>query len=164
MMRFIRLSNGRIKALEDFELYDGHTITAGTLGGHIASARSLAQTGNSWVFPGAVIADNAYVSGNAVIEPSFSNPSLMSENIALVGASMNQQALAALTGTLTERDKGASYFNHQNAALYTWDGIKFVQTRLTLRDAGRTYFNPENNVIHRWNGKALLCKQTNLLL
>ena len=67
-MRFIRHTNGRIRALEDFELYDGRIIEKGTLGGTIASVRNLAQSGMCWVFPGACLLDDAYVSGNAVIQ------------------------------------------------------------------------------------------------
>jgi len=63
-----RHSNGLIRAQEDFELYDGRVITKGTLGGYISSVRNLAQSGTCWVFPGASIEDNAYVSGNAIIK------------------------------------------------------------------------------------------------
>ena len=58
-MRFIRQSNGQIKALTTFTLYDGRTITAGTLGGFIASSRNLSQSGTAWVFPNGKIEGNA---------------------------------------------------------------------------------------------------------
>ena len=67
-MRFIRHTNGQIRALETFTLYDGRVITAGTLGGTIDSIRNLSQAGTSWVFPGGSIEGNAHVSGNAVIQ------------------------------------------------------------------------------------------------
>jgi hypothetical protein len=66
-MRFSRQSNGQIKALKTFTLYDGRTITAGTLGGTIASPRSLSQSGTAWVFPNGKIEGNAFVSGNALV-------------------------------------------------------------------------------------------------
>jgi len=65
-MRYVRQTDGRIRALETFTLHDGRTITAGTLGGEIDSPRNLAQNGTCWVFPGASI-DRAYVSGDAII-------------------------------------------------------------------------------------------------
>jgi 8-oxo-dGTP pyrophosphatase MutT (NUDIX family) len=60
-MRFIRQSNGQIRARTTFILYDGRTITAGTLGGTIASSRNLAQSGTSWVFPNGKIEGNSFV-------------------------------------------------------------------------------------------------------
>ena len=57
-MRFIRHTNGQIRALETFTLYDGRVITAGTLGGTIDSIRNLSQAGTSWVFPGGSIEGN----------------------------------------------------------------------------------------------------------
>ena len=69
-MRFIRQANGQIKALTTFTLYDGRTIATGTLGGTIASPRSLSQSGTSWVFQNGKIEGNAYVSGNALVAVS----------------------------------------------------------------------------------------------
>jgi hypothetical protein len=66
-MRFTRQSNGQIRALKTFTLYDGRTIAAGTLGGVIASRRSLSQSGTAWVFQGGKIEGNGYVSGNALV-------------------------------------------------------------------------------------------------
>jgi len=57
-MHFIRQANGQIKALTTFTLNDGRTITAGTLGGIIASSRNLSQSGTAWVFFNGKIADN----------------------------------------------------------------------------------------------------------
>ena len=66
-MRYVRQTDGKIRALETFTLHDGRTITAGTLGGEIDSPRNLAQNGTCWVFPGASVEDKAYVSGDANI-------------------------------------------------------------------------------------------------
>jgi hypothetical protein len=71
-MRYLRLANGRIRALETFVLSDGRTITAGTLGGTIDSLRNLAQAGTCWVLPNAQIRNNAYASGDAK-ENNFSH-------------------------------------------------------------------------------------------
>ena len=60
-MKYIRQLNGQIRAAEDFHLFDGRVIEKGTLGGKIASPRNLAQSGNSWGFPGAEIKGGAYV-------------------------------------------------------------------------------------------------------
>lgn len=67
-MRYLRLTNGQIKALEEFTLYDGRVIAAGTLGGTVASPKNLAQSGTCWVFPGVAVTGDAYISGNAVVE------------------------------------------------------------------------------------------------
>jgi len=56
--------------METFELADGRTIAANTLGGTIASVRNLAQAGTCWVFPGSSVEGNAYVSGNAIVQSS----------------------------------------------------------------------------------------------
>lgn len=57
----------RIKALEDFIVADGRTITAGQLGGYIQSEYNLSQQGNCWVDKDALAYDNAVVSGDALI-------------------------------------------------------------------------------------------------
>jgi len=66
--KYIWTSNGQIKALKTFTLYDEREITAGTLGGTIDSPRNLSQTGACWIFPGSSVTDNAYVSGNAIVQ------------------------------------------------------------------------------------------------
>jgi len=68
--KYIWTSSGQIKALKTFTLYDGRVITSGTLGGTIDSPRNLSQTGACWIFPGSSVTDNAYISGNAIVQGS----------------------------------------------------------------------------------------------
>jgi carbonic anhydrase/acetyltransferase-like protein (isoleucine patch superfamily) len=80
-MRYIRQPNGQIKALETFTLYDGRVISAGTLGGVIDSPRNLSQAGACWIFPGSSVINNAFISGNAVVQGN----SVISENARVYG-------------------------------------------------------------------------------
>ena len=80
-MKYVRQLNGQIRATEGFTLHDGRVIGQGTLGGWVESSRSLSQAGKCWVFPGAEIKDDAYVSGNAVIESG----SLISDSAKIYG-------------------------------------------------------------------------------
>jgi carbonic anhydrase/acetyltransferase-like protein (isoleucine patch superfamily) len=53
--------------LQSFTLADGTKIKKGDLGGYVDSPKNLAQAGNSWILPGACAADDAYVSGEAIV-------------------------------------------------------------------------------------------------
>ena len=52
---------------DDFYSLWWRTITAGTLGGFIATSRNLSQSGTAWVFLNGKIEGKASVSGNALI-------------------------------------------------------------------------------------------------
>lgn len=56
----------QIVALRDVETPCG-LVKAGELGGWLESEKNLSHEGNCWVFPMAVVAENAEVSGNAIV-------------------------------------------------------------------------------------------------
>lgn len=68
---FVKLSNGtklyRIMALRDI-LSDRLMVLAGQKGGFVESERNLSQSGDSWVFDGCVVRENAFVCMDAIIK------------------------------------------------------------------------------------------------
>lgn len=57
----------RIMALRDI-VTDKIIVLAGQKGGYVESERNLSQYGNSWIFDGSVVRDNAFVCMDAIIE------------------------------------------------------------------------------------------------
>ena len=57
----------RIRALKDFELFDGYKVHKGELGGWIESEWNLDQRGNCWVRDNAIVRDYALVRDNAIV-------------------------------------------------------------------------------------------------
>ena len=58
----------RIRALKDFEIITGKTITVGTLGGYIESEDNLSHLGCAWVGDNASVFGRATVFGNACVK------------------------------------------------------------------------------------------------
>jgi carbonic anhydrase/acetyltransferase-like protein (isoleucine patch superfamily) len=90
-MKYIRDPNtGIIRATDNFSTCDGILVRQGDFGGRIDSTRNLAQSGKCWVFPGAEIRGDAYVSGNAVVgdipeESVTPKPALVTDNARIYG-------------------------------------------------------------------------------
>ena len=110
-MKYVRQVNGLIRAAKDFTLHDGRAIAQGTLGGRIASSRNLAQSGNCWVFPGAEVQDDAYVSGNAVVSGTFDAGKVEAKFGDLL------TALQSTSGTQAERNRRAEILQGINSRL-----------------------------------------------
>ena len=98
-MKYVRQLNGQIRATEDFTLHDGRVIERGTLGGWVESSRNLAQSGKCWVFPGAKIKDDAYVSGNALVGGIYVSAVIKTA----LGAISDPDTLLAIDAILGER-------------------------------------------------------------
>ena len=91
MTRFVRRSDGRIRATADFDIIVREPtetdpgeiipIRIDDLGGTIENIKNLSQDGTCWVFPDAMIKDNARVTNDAII----AGTSVVSDNARIYG-------------------------------------------------------------------------------
>lgn len=143
----------RIKALRDFA-----DVTAGDFGGYVQFEENLSQTGDCWVYPGAIVIDEAKVLGDAKVKGA----SIIMGNATICGRAVVKNVVVSKWAQIYDDakvfcpDGNSPFFVGGYAKIFGKTHVAVTST--TIGDAAKVFDHArvEGNGIYI-GGQAMVC-------